>query len=171
DHVASAADRTSFPMDYAKFRVDFRKSPILTHPNSGKQFELSRFPRIEKGLLEKNVAKTLERIKEKSQGDIQKMYLYLWRCFAEIASTTEEGNESLGLLWNYLPADTRIPDHSVLDHSRMVAAFAGAGIKSDCIEASLLLFTIGPVQEFIAAARKTKDLWAGSYMLSWLSWQ
>lgn len=31
---------------------------------------------------------------------------------------------------------------------------------------SLLLFTIGPVQPFIAQARKTRDLWLGSYLLS-----
>jgi CRISPR-associated protein Cmr2 len=33
----------------------------------------------------------------------------------------------------------------------------------------LFLFTIGPVQEFIAAARRTRDLWAGSQLLSELS--
>jgi CRISPR-associated protein Cmr2 len=31
---------------------------------------------------------------------------------------------------------------------------------------ALLLVSIGPVQEFIAEARKTRDLWAGSYLLS-----
>ena len=30
----------------------------------------------------------------------------------------------------------------------------------------MLLFTIGPVQSFIAQARKTRDLWLGSYLLS-----
>jgi CRISPR-associated protein Cmr2 len=33
----------------------------------------------------------------------------------------------------------------------------------------LFLFTIGPVQDFIAAARRTRDLWAGSQLLSELS--
>lgn len=32
----------------------------------------------------------------------------------------------------------------------------------------LLLFQLGPVQEFIAQARLTRDLWSGSYLLSWL---
>ncbi len=40
---------------------------------------------------------------------------------------------------------------------------AGDGIQKD-----LLLFQMGPVQEFIAQARSTKDLWSGSYLLSWL---
>ncbi len=34
---------------------------------------------------------------------------------------------------------------------------------------SLLLFSLGPVQEFIAAGRRTADLWAGSLLLSHLA--
>jgi|CZKV01.1.fsa_nt_gi CRISPR-associated protein Cmr2 len=33
---------------------------------------------------------------------------------------------------------------------------------------SLVKFQIGPVQDFIAQARSTRDLWSGSYLLSWL---
>ena len=33
----------------------------------------------------------------------------------------------------------------------------------------LILFTIGPVQRFIETARKTEDLWIGSYILSYLN--
>lgn len=33
---------------------------------------------------------------------------------------------------------------------------------------ALLLFQAGPVQEFICQARSTRDLWSGSYLLSWL---
>lgn len=32
-------------------------------------------------------------------------------------------------------------------------------------------FTLGPVQDFVAQARRTRDLWAGSFLLSWLSAQ
>ncbi len=32
-------------------------------------------------------------------------------------------------------------------------------------------FTLGPVQEFVAQARRTRDLWAGSFLLSFLSAQ
>ncbi len=32
-----------------------------------------------------------------------------------------------------------------------------------------LVFAIGPVQGFIAQARRTRDLWAGSFLLSWLA--
>jgi|SRR5579863_607970 len=33
----------------------------------------------------------------------------------------------------------------------------------------ILHFTLGPVQGFVAQARRTRDLWAGSFLLSWLS--
>lgn len=33
----------------------------------------------------------------------------------------------------------------------------------------LLALTVGPVQDFIAAARRTRDLWFGSYLLSEVS--
>jgi len=35
----------------------------------------------------------------------------------------------------------------------------------------VLHFTLGPVQGFIGEARRTRDLWAGSFLLSWLSGQ
>ena len=30
-------------------------------------------------------------------------------------------------------------------------------------------FTLGPVQSFVAQARRTRDYWAGSFLLSWLA--
>lgn len=35
----------------------------------------------------------------------------------------------------------------------------------------ILHFTLGPVQGFVAQARRTRDLWAGSFLLSWLAGQ
>jgi CRISPR-associated protein Cmr2 len=35
----------------------------------------------------------------------------------------------------------------------------------------ILHFSLGPVQGFVAQARRTRDLWAGSFLLSWLSGQ
>ena len=65
-----------------------------------------------------------------------------------------------------LPADTRLPDHSIWTHIGIVSAFAGARFEGD--RPALLKFQLGPVQDFIAAARSTRDLWSGSYLLSWL---
>lgn len=37
--------------------------------------------------------------------------------------------------------------------------------------AQILHYTIGPVQSFVGQARRTRDLWAGSFILSWLAGQ
>lgn len=36
---------------------------------------------------------------------------------------------------------------------------------------AFLAFTLGPVQTFIAAARTVRDLWTGSFLLSWLTYE
>lgn len=36
-------------------------------------------------------------------------------------------------------------------------------------DAQYFHFTLGPVQSFVAQARRTRDFWAGSFILSWLS--
>lgn len=62
-----------------------------------------------------------------------------------------------------LPADTRIPDHTIWNHCCITSAFSTCGDSP-----ALLRFQLGPVQDFIAAARTTRDLWSGSYLISWL---
>jgi len=41
-------------------------------------------------------------------------------------------------------------------------------VSLDMGKTSLIKFQIGPVQDFIAAARSTRDLWSGSYLLGFL---
>ncbi len=68
--------------------------------------------------------------------------------------------------WGLLPADTRLPDHTIWNHTDAVMGIAGA---KDQHGITLLSFSLGPVQPFIAAARTVRDLWTGSYLLSWLT--
>ncbi len=70
----------------------------------------------------------------------------------------------------FLPADTRIPDHTVWTHMQVVSALDSCadGTGNATLKPAFLKFQIGPVQDFIAEARNIRDLWSGSYMLSWL---
>ncbi|HLQ86500.1 MAG TPA: type III-B CRISPR-associated protein Cas10/Cmr2, partial [Salinisphaeraceae bacterium] len=95
--------------------------------------------------------------------------LALWRFGPELHK--ELDSSQLGELWRLLPADTRVPDHSIWDHLDLTAAFAGAFAADDNGECALLSVSLGPVQEFIAAARTVSDLWAGSHLLSTMAWQ
>ncbi|MDA1278184.1 MAG: type III-B CRISPR-associated protein Cas10/Cmr2 [Verrucomicrobia bacterium] len=75
------------------------------------------------------------------------------------------------------PAETRLPDHTIWNHLAVTSAMQGClggepwkrqGDAGVADAPAFLLFTIGPVQDFISAARSTRDLWSGSYLLSYL---
>jgi CRISPR-associated protein Cmr2 len=68
-----------------------------------------------------------------------------------------------------LPGDTRLTDHSIVDHAD--AAMACCAALRNGQSASLLVFSLGPVQSFIVQGRSLRDLWTGSYLLSWLTFQ
>jgi CRISPR-associated protein Cmr2 len=190
DWWAAAADRPQWPLekkprpgaggevyqivDWAQVR--WYKQAVLIHPLSGKQFELPG------GLEETEIEDIKKRCfhhladilkscgaEDEEAADWRKIALALWRFGPEIREP--EGSGRLGELWKQLPADTRVPDHSIWDHLDLVSAFAGAFAADADGQAALLVFTLGPVQSFIQAARKTEDLWAGSHLLSRLLWE
>ncbi|HEY1259912.1 MAG TPA: type III-B CRISPR-associated protein Cas10/Cmr2 [Stellaceae bacterium] len=67
-----------------------------------------------------------------------------------------------------LPADTRVPDHTIWHHADSTAALLPANSGTG---AAFLSFAIAPVQSFIEAARSLRDLWSGSLILSWLAFE
>ncbi len=174
DYIASASDRYQFPSRKNDYRERFLRNPEIRHPLSGAGIEMERMEQMDFDALNRTVENAIRKIaetyldKDESQR-LRKIYLSLWRELPGLLKGEEDEKNRLGELWDLLPADTRIPDHSIWDHRSMVSALAGAGMHHG--NAGLLLFTIGPVQEFIAASRKTVDLWSGSYLLAWLSWQ
>ncbi len=167
DWIASAADRLNFPKYRSIGGASFRNQPYLTHPLAGVRLNLSkgRFlpTQIDESQLQQAIRKSLESIKPEIKQDPQKLFLWLWRNWSDEIQRTE--GSQLGALWDLLPADTRIPDHSIWSHQALTSAIAAT--NSD---PAFLLFTIGPVQAFISAARRTQDLWTGSYLLSYLNW-
>ena len=68
-----------------------------------------------------------------------------------------------------LPADTRIPDHTIWQHLDVTAGLKAA--LSGAHGPAFLSFALGPVQSFIESARSVRDLWSGSMVLSWLTFQ
>jgi len=165
DHIASAFDRVNFPQDIES-KIDFIKEPIIVHPLSGKEFEIPglAISGIDYKQVMSNVDNAIKDISLK-YSELELKYLSLWAELQESIRTKESGNSPIAQLWELLPADTRIPDHSNWEHRRIASAVAGA-----LPEPALLLFSIGPIQEFIATARKVQDLWSGSYILSYLAW-
>ena len=66
-----------------------------------------------------------------------------------------------------MPGDAKFRDHRWLAHRTTAAALVHARWDGD--EAALLFVHYGPVQSFIEAARRTSDLWLGSFLVSELA--
>jgi CRISPR-associated protein Cmr2 len=163
DRMAAGADR--FPLeDRAKYAVVWRKNPQLTHPLSGRTYDLAPLVSTDWERVSASVRDAVGKIVQEYP-DWWRRYLALWRLLPQylMEGRFQEGGrrEELGLLWSLLPADSRIPDHSIWEHARLTSALVGAGS-----EPCLFFFALGPVQSLIAAARKSSDLWAGSFFLS-----
>lgn len=68
------------------------------------------------------------------------------------------------------PADTRIPTHSIFDHCYTTAALTNWYLRSTEPKGILVVIDIAGVQSFISEARKLKDFWSASYIVSSLMW-
>lgn len=195
DWWAAAADRPQWPMDELPVttrngdtrrfavanwaQVRWTEKPVLIHPLTGDAVDLHDLSDTELDALKQRSFDHFSEllIKLGAAGDApqdwRKTLLAYWRFGPDLAATGADtaDNHQLGALWEVLPADTRVPDHSIWDHLDLTSAFAGAFAADPDGEAALLALSIGPVQGFIAAARSTSDLWAGSHLLSRLAWE
>ncbi|MDW8336751.1 MAG: type III-B CRISPR-associated protein Cas10/Cmr2 [Tepidimonas sp.] len=168
DHWASAADRMAFPKrdDDGRYpawqQVQFADQPVLIHPLTGQAHTL---PPLANEIAPAHAqAIGTDHLRQYViAGDLRRTALALWRFGPELSGDLAE-------LWRLLPADSRVPDHTIHDHLDLTAALASClAVQSDGGPA-LLAVSLGPVQDFIAAARSVSDLWAGSHLLSHLSW-
>ena len=175
DRWAAAADRPQFPREagggpYQPWtQVRFDERPVLIHPLSGEVTEAcTGFGDIQPAHIK---AISLDHFKSwivktnDGRVDYERTALAFWR-FGPSSPAKE-----LGVLWELLPADTRVPDHTIWAHLDLSAALAGAFAADPECEPALLVMSIGPVQEFIEQARSTSDLWAGSHLLSRIAWE
>ncbi len=171
DWWASAADRPQWPKDFGD-QVRWTNEPVLIHPVSGEQIDLRAQGRLKETEPDDIAARSLahfDRLREQCGNDPKRTLLAFWRFGPEL--NEQEDDAKLGALWRQLPADSRVPDHSIWEHLDLTSAFAGAFAGDENGEAALLAMSIGPVQPFIAAARSTSDLWAGSHLLARLAWE
>jgi len=166
DQIASAAERPNVPADAPT--LDFSREPALTHPLSVVEtLELAPLQgAADPASLSAVVLDAAAQLAAACGDDPERRYLGVWRWLGAYIRAAEPSNRRLGAHWDWLPADARLPDDAIWDRMSITAAVAGAGEAP-----AFLLFALGPVQGFIAEARSTRDLWAGSWLLSWLSWQ
>ncbi|MGB9794711.1 type III-B CRISPR-associated protein Cas10/Cmr2 [Caldisericum exile] len=164
DQIASCMERSLLPKD---IKQEFDE---IRHPFSDGIIPV-------KGIdFNQAMEKTKEIFKEianeyKWKSDQEKSFL-IWRNLLE--ELIQRVDDNLKQFIPLLPADTRIPDHSIWEHLKITTAVNAWFLKQERQEFegqgnSLFLFTIGPVQSFISQARKAQDFYMGSFMLSYLT--
>ena len=159
DRIAAAADRVSLPREFKV--LDWLEKAALTHPLAGRLLQMGPI-RADPDVMKRAITEALEELCADPSDD-RKCCLRIWRSLMFKLPTKDPAT---GALWLLLPAETRQPDHSLWHHTSITAAIVTA-----LPNPALLVFSIGPVQSFIATARRTQDLWMGSYILSYLTWQ
>ena len=173
DQIASCMERSFLSKD-KKIYQDFTE---IRHPFSEGKIVLSdeEVSSFNKDIIFQKVEEIFKEIAKSTDFPRldQERFLYLWRNLVEL--TWEKfKDEHIGKFIPILPADTRIPDHSIWEHLKISSATKAYWDKENNLllqNNSLFLFSIGPVQSFISQARKTQDLFMGSFILSYLTFK
>lgn len=181
DHTAAAADRFPFPgsrVSGLSCHFDGVRNGFI-HPLAGRNAATLNFHRELEGIgaIEGDGGEVQPCWQTDTQPfnnaaeEWRARFFLHWRLWPQLAAEKD-------YRWKFLPADTRMPDHSIWTHMGVVSALASCDEdahaplsewrKGTKLKAAFLKFQIGPVQDFIAAARSTRDLWSGSYLLGWL---
>jgi CRISPR-associated protein Cmr2 len=195
DSMASGFERGQVP-SYSKEEnqngaVDFLKNPVITHPVSDKKLEIE-LPADLINLSENEITSKIstdllnkisefignkpgdggysDKFKGNSELFAKERFFYIHLCLRFLLAETNTA--SLGALWHRLPADSRFPDHSIWQHNSLTSAlYSCMNIAEDPNGAGIAVFSITPVQEYISNARKLRDFWTGSVILSWLAFE
>lgn len=164
DWFAAAAERFVFPK--VKCSATFAENPqrAFVHPLSSADVPVRPGLAQQAALVHEVLQNAVAGIES---DDWRKKHFLYWRRWLENAVTANTDLRLDAADLAFLPADTRIPDHTIWNHMTVTSALAGC-VQKGAVRPALLLFQFGPVQEFIAQARSTRDLWAGSYLISWL---
>ncbi len=172
DQTASYLTRMKLPgyseNDKENGAINFLENPQTTHPLVPKRNEYKIGENITANTVH---AALLDFLEKNDCGQGEKLFNYLFFKFKNDLAQNNIGN--LGELWEKLPADTRIPDHSIWHHLGLTSAIGSclneSRVNDKAGEVSLAVFAIAPVQPFIASARKLRDSWCASLILSYLS--
>ncbi|MBI4025776.1 MAG: type III-B CRISPR-associated protein Cas10/Cmr2 [Verrucomicrobia bacterium] len=164
DHTAAAADRFPFPTHHHLSSVFDGVRAKFKHPLGGSEFGYADwFKSPEEAMaIEQSLQPALKDVEAFADDEDRDRALFFahWRLWQPHCAEKDER-------FNFMPADTRLPDHTIWTHMQVVSALQGC-VADEKLRPSFLMFQIGPVQEWIAQARSTRDLWSGSYLVSWL---
>lgn len=183
EHIISKCDIASSSIDrsitYLFFPIDgkaFVNKIIFKHPIDLSEHdfteEIRRLLYDEEGNLRKDefkraVDRFIEIISEKMlRAENGYEYHALWRILpASFAYSIKEAFNIDASWITLLPADTRSPSSTILDHLYATSALTTACVDGDK-EIGLIYWEVEDKYDFISTARLPRDLWSGSYLIS-----
>ncbi|MFQ3620257.1 MAG: type III-B CRISPR-associated protein Cas10/Cmr2 [Spirochaetales bacterium] len=182
DIIAAGLERGLFP-DYHRDEeksgaIDYEKNPYLTHPISlAEPLKVLLPQKIQLEDTLSNFIKILLSEEQQKLADKKILFFYLYFLLKFKLASSNIAN--LGAFWHRIPADTRIPDHGIWHHNALTSALYSCTYHLEqkmhfeelLKKAGLLVFSITPVQGFISNARRLRDYWTGSVLLSWLAFE
>lgn len=171
DVIASSMERYFLPkgaITKEELQVKFGQEPEFAHPLSGKKYD--NIEPIDYKIFTKALDLAVEEISNKSFTSYYDKFLYIWRNMHSLLKKHTPAEYKR--YWDVAPADTRFPNHTIFDHLDVTTAINAERVDGiNLNNMTFFLLTIGPVQEYISQARKTQDLYWGSYILSYLTWK
>ncbi|MEN3039578.1 MAG: type III-B CRISPR-associated protein Cas10/Cmr2, partial [Candidatus Kryptonium sp.] len=166
DWIASCMERGLLPKGI------FQDFTEIRHPFSDGKIDVN-VKMFSKEFIFPDVESAYRGIEGKNDFDDKRKFFYIWRNLQDLIFEKAKGKSWVEYL-PILPADTRVPDHSIWEHLKIASAinaYLDSGSGRLIQNNSLFLFSIGPVQSFIAQARKTQDFYMGSFILSFLTFK
>ena len=170
-YIASGLTRAALPFDDSKLEKITLKHPLVKNQSidfSISNVDVKKLVEEIKNQLETELSYFVKDLSEEEK--YRWIFNYLFFAYNKMLRKNDVGG--LGALWDILPADTRMPDHPMWHHFGMTSAIYSSlernedGSKENL---TLVVYSITPVQDFIGKARKLRDYWTGSVLLSYLA--
>lgn len=196
DGIASGFERGQVP-SYSRDEnengaVDFVQKPLLTHPVASCDPLQINWPEQYKNRSAADISSSVHNAlvevmendvgmkpgdggySDKFAGDPDQFAVarFLYVHLALRFKLSRDNVADLGGLWHRLPADSRFPDHTIWQHNALTSAlYSCMEMSGDPEQVGMMAFSITPVQSFISSARKLRDFWTSSVLLSWLAFE
>ena len=170
-YIASGLTRAALPFDDSPMKEICLKHPLVKNASINFSIENINVENLVSEIKNKLETELSYFIKDLSEEEKYR-WIFNYLFFAYNKMLRKENLGGLGALWDILPADTRMPDHPMWHHFGMTSAIYSSLERNgdDSKEnLSLVVYSITPVQDFIGKARKLRDYWTGSVLLSYLA--
>ena len=170
-YIASGLTRAALPDNEVQLDKLILKHPLVKNTSVSLDIGKVNVEDVVSDIKNHLETELAELVKDMSEEEKYRwIFNYLFFAYNKMLKRKNVGG--LGSLWDILPADSRMPDHPMWHHFGMTSAIYSSLERNDDDSKenlSLVVYSITPVQEYIEKARKLRDYWTGSVLLSYLA--